>query len=249
MVELLDIQAGFGGLAPGQREPVPAECVAALVRKYRMAQAVVRITPEAQDFDVCRSNERLYAETARWPELRPCPVVVPAACGDLPTEEAQVADAIGHGAPAVVLRPAPDRWEAEPWVVGPLLQALAARRVPALCLERLVPAATVARLAALAPDLPFIMAETAYGRERTLVPLLRQFRNTYLSIGNNLTAHRGLEFYVEQVGSERLLFGSGMPDSEPGAAIGQLLYADISEADRQLIAAGNARRLQGGIRS
>lgn len=248
MVELLDIQAGFGGLAPGLRQAVPAEHVAAQARKYRIAHVLVRISPEAQDFDVCRSNERLYAETARYPELLPCPVMVPAACGDLPTEGAQVADAIAHGALAAVLRPSPDRWEPEPWVVGDLLAALAARCLPVLCLERLVPATVVARLATLAPGLPFILAESAYGRDRTLVPLLRRFPNVYLSLGNNFTAHRGIEFYVEQVGANRLLFGTGMPESEPGAAIGQLLFADLSEADRQLIAAGNARRLQGGIR-
>jgi predicted TIM-barrel fold metal-dependent hydrolase len=249
MVELVDIQAGFGGLAPALREAIPAEMIVSQLRRHRIAQAVVRITPEAQDFDLCRSNQRLYEQTARFPgELLPCPIALPAACGDVPAAEAQVAEALRHGAPAVVLRPGPDRWEPEPWVVGPLLQVLAAHRLPVLCLERLVPAAVVARWAGLAPELPLIIAETAYGRDRTLLPLLQEFPNTYLSIGNNFTAHRGIEFYVSQVGAGRLLFGTGLPDCEPGAAIGQLVFAELAEADRQRIGSGNFRRLQGGIR-
>jgi predicted TIM-barrel fold metal-dependent hydrolase len=248
MIELVDIQAGFGGLAPGVREAFSAEQLVAQLRRHRIAQAVVRITPEAQDFDLCRSNQRLYEQAARFPELLPCPIAIPAACGDVPDAEAQVADALRHGAPAVILRPGPDRWEPEPWVVGALLEVLATHRLPVLCLERLVPTASVARWAGMAPEVPFIIAETAYGRDRTLLPLLREFPNTYLSIGNNFTAHRGLEFYVSQVGASRLLFGTGLPDSEPGAAIGQLVFAELTETDRQLVGSGNLRRLQEGIR-
>lgn len=248
MIELVDIQAGYGGLAPGVRQGITAESIVALLRRHRIAQAVLRVTPEAQDFDLCRSNERLYEETARYPELLPCPVVAPALCGDVPDLEAQVAEALRHSAPAVILRPGPDRWEPEPWVVGPLLACLAEHRLPVLCLERLVPTAVLARWAEAAPGVPFILAEVSYGRDRTLLPLLQAFPNVYLSIGNNFTAHRGLEFYVARVRAARVLFGTGLPDSEPGAAIGQLLFAELAEADRQLIGSGNLRRLQGGIR-
>jgi predicted TIM-barrel fold metal-dependent hydrolase len=248
MIDLFDVQAGFGGLAPGLREPIPSEWLQGQLRRQRIGQALVRITPEAQDFDIRRSNERLYEAAACTPEFVPCPVLAPAACGDLPAEDEQVSEALDRGAAAVVLRPGPDRWEPEPWVVGPLLRALAARGLPVLCPAPLVPLATVARWGALVPDVPLIIAGVAYGQERTLLPLLREFPNTYLSIGNNFTAHRGLEFYLERVGASRLLFGTGLPESEPGAAMGQLLFAEMSEKDRALIGAGNLRRLQEGTR-
>lgn len=248
MTELIDVQAGFGGSVPGARQPVPAEWLRAQLQRHRIAQALVRIVPETQDFDLCRSNQRLYQAATEVPEFLPCPVLAPAACGDLPPEEEQVAEALRHGAAAVVLRPGPDRWAPEPWVLGPLLRALAARRLPVICPEPLVPATTVARWAALAPELPLVLTAVAYGQERTLVPLLQEFPNTFLSTGNNFTAHRGIEFYVGRVGAERLLFGTGLPDSEPGAALGQLLFADFDESQRQLIGSGNFRRLQGEIR-
>jgi predicted TIM-barrel fold metal-dependent hydrolase len=249
MTELFDVQAGFGGSAPGVREPLSADWLVTQLRRHQIGQAVVRITPDVQDFDICRSNQRLYEQAARFPELLPCPVLAPAACGDLPAEEEQAAEALRHQAPAVVLRPTADRWEPEPWVVGPLLDVLARHRLPVLCPERQLATAVVARWAAAAPDVPLIVTETSYGRDRTMVPLLCRFPNIYLSIGNTFTAHRGIEFYVARVGAHRLLFGTGLPESEPGAAIGQLLFAEVSESDRELIAHGNLQRLRGGIRA
>jgi predicted TIM-barrel fold metal-dependent hydrolase len=57
-----------------------------------------------------------------------------------------------------------------------------------------------------------------------------------------------VEFYASSVGAERLLFGTGLPDAEAGAAIGQFLYADLTGEEREWIGAGNFRRLQEGIR-
>ncbi|MBN2452480.1 MAG: amidohydrolase family protein, partial [Lentisphaeria bacterium] len=93
-----------------------------------------------------------------------------------------------------------------------------------------------------------VVAEVGYRSHRTLLPLLRSFPNTFLSIGSNFTAHRAVEWYARHLGAERLLFGTGLPEAEPGAAIGQLLFADIPEGDRRAIGAENARRLSHGVR-
>jgi predicted TIM-barrel fold metal-dependent hydrolase len=53
---------------------------------------------------------------------------------------------------------------------------------------------------------------------------------------------------TEQVGAERLLFGTGFPSSDMMPAITMLTYAEISDSDRRLIASGNLDRLIGGIR-
>ena len=247
MVELIDVQAGFGGLAPGIREPLPAAELVAELRRHRIAQALARIEPDAIDFDVERSNERLYQACAEFPELIPCPVVLPAHCGDVPTETEQVEAAVAAGAAAVVLRPGPDCWLPERWVAEPLLRALESARMPVLCLLRLVPLPVVARFAEWTPELPLVVAEVPYNQNRNLVPLLRSFPNTYLSLGNNFTAHRGIEFYARQAGANRLLFGTGLPTAEAGAAVGQFLYSELDEEARAQIGAGNFRRLREGI--
>lgn len=247
MVELIDVQAGFGGLAPGERDAVSAAELVAELHRHQIGQALARIVPDAIDFDVERSNESLYQACAEFPELLPCPVVLPAQCGDVPDEAEQVAGAIAAGAGAVVVRPGPDYWLPERWVAGPLLEALAAMRLPVLCLSRLVPLPVVAQWAQWVPELPLVVAEVAYNQNRNLIPLLQAFPNTFLSLGNNFTAHCGVEFYASMVGADRLLFGTGLPAAEAGAAIGQLLYADLTGEEREWIGAGNFRRLQEGI--
>ncbi|MBN2451114.1 MAG: hypothetical protein JXR77_12040, partial [Lentisphaeria bacterium] len=126
MTDLVDVQVGFGGSVPALRETVGIDFVAHQLRRHRISGAWVRIAPDGQDFDILRSNDRLFEAAARRADLEwfPCPVVAPAACGDLPPEEQQVDDLVHRGAVAAVIRPGPDCWEPEPWVVTPLLRAL-----------------------------------------------------------------------------------------------------------------------------
>ncbi|MBI3909306.1 MAG: amidohydrolase family protein [Armatimonadetes bacterium] len=58
--------------------------------------------------------------------------------------------------------------------------------------------------------------------------------------------HRGkLEAMVEVLGSHRILFATGFPAWNPGAALGLLADAKISDADKQAILTGNARKMFG----
>src|SRR5690606_10518734 len=84
MVELIDVQAGFGGLAPGEKQVVSAAELVGELQRHGIARALVRIVPDTLDFDVERSNESLYQACAEFPELIPCPIVLPAHCGDVP---------------------------------------------------------------------------------------------------------------------------------------------------------------------
>jgi predicted TIM-barrel fold metal-dependent hydrolase len=247
-IPLTDIQAGFGGSAPGERDVVPAETIVRELERHRVARALVRITPEASDFDILRSNDRLYSAAERFSQLIPCPTVAPNTCGDLPDEEDQLRAAVAARAGAVIIRPGVDCWQPERWVCGALMQAVETHRMPVMCLERMVPAAVVANLAEAYPRCPFIVGEVSYRTHRTLMALMKAFPNVYLSIGNNFTAHRGVEMYVRELGPERLLFGTGLPDSEAGAAIGQLMYSGLSEEHKTLVGHANFDALMKGIR-
>jgi uncharacterized protein len=51
------------------------------------------------------------------------------------------------------------------------------------------------------------------------------------------------EFFVSEVGADRILFGSDAPYYDPEAVIASIEAASISESDRELIFHGNAKRL------
>ena len=63
-------------------------------------------------------------------------------------------------------------------------------------------------------------------------------------------AHAGkLETILGVVGPHRVLFGSNYPEHNPGAALGLLLEAKISDAEKQAVLTTNAARLFGLTRS
>ena len=97
------------------------------------------------------------------------------------------------------------------------------------------------------PDAPIILLRFLYNRSRQYMPILKKLPNVYLEMSTHVDAG-GMEETVRRFGSEHLLFGSGLPVYEPSGALGLLLYAQISDADRENIASGNFLRLEGGIR-
>lgn len=242
-VRLFDVQAGFGGAKPGT-QPVEAGELLAQMDRLQIDRALVRIAPTDLDTDALASNEMLLATAAESDgRLAPCPVVLPAGAGDVPDEAEQIDQLIAAGAVAAVVRPARDCWHLAEWASGPLFRALEQRRLPIVCLQSLVSLEQTAGLAEVYTHLPMIVAEAGYRDLRILTPLLERFSNVYLSTGSNFAVHRGIEHLVGTIGPDRLLFGSGFPAVEPMMAVTQLMYADISDADKQQIGSANLQRL------
>jgi len=239
-IALFDIQTGFGCA-------ITADDLRAEMRRLEIDRALACITPDNMEFDVPFANEMLFTACEHDPALVPCPIVLPNSGADYLPEEAQVEEAMRHGAGAVFIRPAADYWTFAEWVCDRLFKVLESHRLPVLCLERLVPLEQVGGLAQRYPRLPFIVAESSYRQQRILLPLLETFPNVFLSTGNNYIVYKGIEQFVERGFTERLLFGTGFPVSDAMCGITQLMYAEISEEQRQLIGAGNMERLMEGI--
>ncbi|MCU1475342.1 MAG: amidohydrolase 2 [Subtercola sp.] len=56
------------------------------------------------------------------------------------------------------------------------------------------------------------------------------------------------EYFVRELGADRVLFGSDAPFFEPGRVIDSIERASLTESDRAAIFAGNAERLIGAVR-
>jgi len=246
-LRLFDVQCGFGGAKPGH-QPVPASELLAAMDRLQVERALVRLAPDDLDGDPLASNELLFAAAKEDARLVPCPVVLPADCGDVPEEDRQVASLAARGAGAVCVRPTLDCWNLSPWASGRLFAALEERRMPVLCLPKQVNLDNVAQLAAVHPQLPLIVVEVQYRQLRILLPLLEAFANVYLSIGSNFCVHDGVERLVEKVGPERLLFGTGLPEVEPMMAVTLLTYSGLGGREKRLVGAENLERLIAGVR-
>lgn len=97
------------------------------------------------------------------------------------------------------------------------------------------------------PALPIIVVRFNYQLMRVIYPMLREFDNLYLEI-SNYTTHRGIELLIKDFGSTRLIFGTGMPMQNPGAALALVRYAAISDAEKHNIAGNNLRQLMSEVR-
>ena len=66
--------------------------------------------------------------------------------------------------------------------------------------------------------------------------------NVFLDLTISSCPARQIEFFVKEVGSERIIFGTDNPFIDPRPQIGRVFLADISRDDMVNIVGGNARR-------
>ncbi|MDR0409226.1 MAG: amidohydrolase family protein [Spirochaetaceae bacterium] len=92
-------------------------------------------------------------------------------------------------------------------------------------------------------DLTFIIGHSAPGDLDTAIRLVYQHDNAYLDLCD-IHRHSGIvEKMVNKLGSEHILFGTDMPWYDPAYCIGSVLFAKITDRDRENIFYKNAERL------
>ncbi len=247
MIELFDAQAGFGGARRGQDWIPSAEELLGHMERLSIARALVQTAFQDMDRNVPLSNQILYETCAGNKSLVPCSTVLPSGGGDVPSETEQIDELIRNGGGAVTIRPEQDSWSIAEWCSGKLFSVLREHRMPILCRKSAFEFETIADLAGRYPELPIVLFQVGYRFQRTLIPLMKNFDNVYLSVGSPYSVHRGLEQMTKLVGADRLLFGTGFPTSDMMPGITMLTYAELSDSDKQLIGSGNLERLIGGI--
>ena len=92
---------------------------------------------------------------------------------------------------------------------------------------------------------PCLLMGHNWGQWREVVWLMNEHPNLHLDF-SVFQANRAMEHFAERYGSERCLFGTGLPDRAPGAARGFLDFTLLPEEPAKLIAGENLRRLLGG---
>ncbi len=94
------------------------------------------------------------------------------------------------------------------------------------------------------PQLTVVLCDLGlWGQDRNSWPLVDKYPNVYLESSLVSLQAGGVEAAVKKIGAEKIIFGSGFPSHSPHAAVLDILHADISDADKQKIAAGNLDKL------
>jgi len=204
------------------------------------------------DGNAVLSRERLKAEIARAPgRLFPVWPILPPDAGDFQPDQLLRAMA-AEGVRAVKLLPKTHRFPLRPELLEPVLRPLEDRGVLTLLDFGELPSGLDAAydlldaLLAGFPRLPVLLGRTPWTAQRLVTALMARRENLHIEL-SNYQINRGIERYAERFGPERLLFGTGLPAMSAGAARCYIDYARIPAQAKAMIAAGNLRRLLGGV--
>ncbi len=202
----------------------------------------------ARDLEPSVGNEIVSEICEENPRLFPCWVALPHTGGEAPSGSEFVKIARSRGVRAVKIFPKLHHFLVNKRTLGDLLEALESAQMPLIVDAghyepyNQITWSEVEWLAASYPTLPILLHSVRWEATRFLLPLLQEFPNLHVEF-SNYQANRIIEFLVERVGANQLLFGTEMMQKSPGAAKAFVDYADISEDDRRKIAGENLMRL------
>ncbi len=77
------------------------------------------------------------------------------------------------------------------------------------------------------------------------VVVAKEFPNVYLDTASSRLYPGVIEMMVDEVGAEKVLYGSDVPFLSPVPQIGKVIYSDIGESEKEMILGKNAAKLFG----
>ncbi|MBM3499366.1 MAG: hypothetical protein FJX74_11930 [Armatimonadetes bacterium] len=247
-LEFFDCNAAYGvwSVPPFK----PAVCAQDLLDEMAwcgIARALVRHA--ALDNEAPQVGNRVVLdETAPHPSLYPSWAILPSQTGELGTVDAFLASMRDAAVRALWAFPSKHRYTLDAVSCGDLLEALAERRIP-LFLQRSETSRGLTgwELAgALLKEFPslivVVVGHGSWGEDRLFRPLVEAYEGFHTDT-SRYELDGGIPDFCAKYGARRLLFGSAFPNTSPGGPVLTLAHADISDEDKQLIAAGNLDRL------
>jgi len=198
----------------------------------------------AREYDPGVGNQALVERLRGQEGLYPCFVLLPPETGEIPFGEELLAQMEQAAARAARVFPGHHSHSLHPRCCGRLLGWLEEEHIPLFVDLAETNWDDVGAVCRRFPDLTLVLLRVGYRIDRQAYPLLEAHPHLCLETSYYQT-HRGIEEVVSRFGAERLIFGTGYPFFAPGGPVAALHYAEISDADKALIAGGNLAALLG----
>ena len=195
----------------------------------------------SKELHPAEGNPAVLEEVKGLP-LTPCWVAMPHYTGEVAPPAEFVQQMREAGVKAVRLFPNLHAYSLSDWCAGELLEELERNRVPVFMEVAQASYDAIACALKSHPDLRLTLLQTSYRCDRYLFPLMERYQHLSIETGGYVVSG-GIEEICRRFGASRLLFGTGAPFYEPGAAVSPITYADITDTDKQVIAARNLERL------
>lgn len=149
---------------------------------------------------------------------------------------------------AVRVFPAFNGFSPTPWLLGELLKLLNRAHIVLLidsCISHWNDPydwSSIQQICDQYKDLPIVLVRHGMRSPRSLFPLMRMFDNLFIET-SYFQSNRGLKEVSKIFGSNRLIFGTGMPVYDPNLPIAGILFSGLSEREKTMVAGENLRSL------
>jgi hypothetical protein len=239
-----DCNAFFGLPMIRPLAPVPtAEALEAGMERAGVKRALVWHIAQ-HDASPQVGNALLADEIRDRPRLTGCWTILPNQAREFPPLPDFFRQMRAARVRALRIFPGSHRYLANAVSMGDWLEAMVDRRIPLLLsLRRGVEWRDVYALLDEFPELVCVVCDHGcWGEDRMFRPLLERYPNVYVDTAQYLL-DGGLESLVEDYGPERVLYGSGFPESYLGGMMMALKHARVPETAKAAIAGGNLERI------
>lgn len=187
-----------------------------------------------------------------------CAVLVPSYTGELGDADGYVDFLVAGGIRAVRFFPRVNSFSLKPYAMEGILQAAERHKLPVIIDyvhdDIAEPYSTwdhcqdydaIYELCTVFGNLNYIIVLPGMRSQRYLYPVMSKCSNVYVEVSS--FGYKNIEDICAKFGAERLVFGTYTPVAEAGALVGYLMYADISDCCKELIAGRNLQRLIGEV--
>ena len=90
---------------------------------------------------------------------------------------------------------------------------------------------------------PILLAHAGAAEPESYVAYARKYPNVYLELCFSGAPYGVIEYFVQELGPHRMLFGSDAPYMSIQQQLGRVLFADIAEDDKKTILVDNPKRI------
>lgn len=154
----------------------------------------------------------------------------------------ELKDLANNGA-AFRIHPKKDAAPIEDWLFGDMIKVLEETKAPLFVsvweYDDLTPLANFKKNH---PELVLVLTNTNQWLNRQYIAMVKNFPNVYIE-SSNLIEYYAFESISAEIGADKIMFGTGMPDKEPYDRIYQMLYCELPQEDIEKIAYKNFERI------
>lgn len=169
-------------------------------------------------------------------------IVVPNHSGEYMDTEELLEAMKEHDVKTVRVCPKAYGFSLRPYDAGELLQTMSDCKIPVFIESSQTDWDGLYQMLTDYPQLKVVFCDVGYDQMRHMYALLDSCPNLYVETSTYIV-NDGIREFVRRYGSDRMLFGTGLPDACATGAVTLLRYMEIAEEDKEKIAKGNILKL------